>query len=129
MVDTNSNTIFLPENYFDSKLKKAEIRKIKALINHECAHLLYLKMSSVYNLRQFSGYPEKTLRDLRIVKNILATIDDICIEIWLERDFAGFREDFTFLIEQVWQETLSNNPEQGHGLRGDFSKDLMGSFF
>jgi len=120
MVDVFSNTIFLSGQSFSSKLNPVEVLKIKTLISHECAHILYTK-SFVTNKSSTTYF--------KVIKSLTATIEDICVENRIEQEYGGFKEGFTFLVDQLWQENIGKNLKPGHGLHGDYSNDIMGSLF
>ena len=136
MVDVHSKVIYLPRLDNTRKFDYKQFYKIKAFLIHECAHLLYPDPS--YTTKNDMSPDHK---DFKLVISIARMLDDLRIETQLGREYQGIKEDFKSLIDQIWREDIEKlivkfnkgelEPElqDGHGLWGDFSGDLMGSFY
>jgi hypothetical protein len=120
MVDTVNKIIYLPN--MDVRDPDSS-RKLRAYLNHECAHIRYYDFSY-----QTSG--PFTPPDDSLIHRISGIIDDIRIEILLEQDDSSIHEDFKFLIDFYWNESYTDSSHlPGQGLNGDFSKSLLGSLY
>jgi hypothetical protein len=111
MVDLIDRVIYLPIQNSTNPFAYQNYRIAKALLCHECSHLLYPDNS--YFLHPNSTPHEKCRFYL------CQTLDDLRIEALLELEYSGIREDFKFLAEKYWDKEKSK----------DFSSDLMGSLY
>ena len=111
MVDLISNVIYLPMQNSTKPFTYQNYRIAKALLCHECSHLLYPDNS--YFLHPNSTTYEKCRFYL------CQTLDDLRIEALLELEYSGIREDFKYLAEIFWDKEKAK----------DFSIDLMGSLY
>jgi cobalamin biosynthesis protein CobT len=122
MVDTARRIIYLPQLDYTKRFDFDQFRKIKAYLNHECAHLLFPDTSYMV--------PPSNNDDLNI-RQIAMMIDDLRIETLLGLEYRGIKEDFKFLIDRVWSDRIimEKSKDFSESNPGDFTKDLMGSFY
>ena len=136
MVDTINKIIYLPRLDYTKEFNPIEFRKIKSFLNHECAHLLFPDNSYTTECPMSPGD-----NDFSIIQSISRTLDDIRIETLMGREYRGIKEDFKFLIDEVYQESvecrnekykedsIAEDTKPAKGFYGDFSDDLLGSFY
>jgi cobalamin biosynthesis protein CobT len=136
MVNIITKTIYLPRLDYTKTFDPVQFRKIKSFLNHECAHLLFPDNSYTSECPMSPSH-----NDYAIINTIARTLDDIRIEALLGNQYRGIKEDFKFLIDQVYQEVMERciknhmsasiieDSKLRHGLYGDFSDDLLSSFY
>jgi cobalamin biosynthesis protein CobT len=125
-VDIKEKTIYLPRIPYAAKFNYAEFRRIKSLLNHECAHLLYPDTSY---LGKQKGRAPKYEKYASTVLQIARTLDDLRIETLMGLTYRGIREDFKVLIEGFWRDECARVDADSSEAPGDFSKHLLGSVF
>ena len=124
-VDILQMTIYLPVTDRADQSDQDFFRRTKALLYHECAHLMFPDFSDSYF--KHAGQKEG------VVLNLSRIIDDLRIEILLGNVYTDIRKDFKFLIDSIWLENYAIPPfsdaEMGNGRFGDFSENLFGSLY
>ena len=125
MVDVKEKTIYLPILDYVDQLDLVSFRIIRALLCHECAHIINHDYSYV-----FYGY---RTREQRLIEEFAQTFDDLRIETLIGMEHEEIREEFRFMIETFWLENYAIPPirdtEIGYGRFGDFSHNLLGSLY
>ena len=125
MVDILHKTIYLPLMDSTEPLDQDFFRRIKSLLYHECAHLMYPDHSDSY----ITQARQKQL----LITTLSRTIDDVRIEALIGNIHTDIRKDFKFLIDSHWLENYAIPPvddtEMGTGRFGDYSDSIIGSLY
>jgi len=123
MVDVDNYIIYLRPIDVTKPFDYTEFRKTKSFLCHECAHLMYPDDS--YSIDNDSSTAKE-----KYIESLASAFDDLRIETLMGLDHAGIREDFQFLINEIWKDVYKDTQAKaGHGMNGDFSEDLAFSFF
>ena len=124
-VNVANKNIYLPILSYTDQLDDSSFRILKALLCHECAHLLFPDMSFF----QTTNDSQKQWLNRKLSQ----LIDDLRVELLLGMEYPEFRMDFKFLIDLIWMENYAIPPveeaDMGYGRFGNFSWDLMNSLY
>lgn len=140
LLDSHRKVIYLPRLDYSKNFDLShQFRKIKALLNHECAHLLFPDES------YFGKFPDRysmTFDEcyyMIIYRDYAHILDDLRIEYHLSKEYPDVKEDFKFLIDTVWAEYVEFSWERaianpvdcgpGKGLNGDYSNSVRESLY
>jgi len=124
-VDMVKKKIYLPIKETPDPIETDFLQQTKALLYHECAHLMYPDNSASFS--RYANQREKWAYELS------KTIDDLRIEYLIALIHADIRKDFKYLIDSYWLENYIvppiNDNEVGNGRFGNYSEDLFGSLY